>query len=196
MKRLTTDTPDGNFETMLNFVFGKDGWAHIRHDGENADVPLTEWARKQCLSHGCDEFPAETPEEVDQDISDCMMACPDCPVALAYCFASQAVHLRGRLKMYEDILFAEDGAELISREQLRTMVTQPPNPPLTLEELREMDGDAVWICAPDGSNGMWALVDLEYALCRTAKGGLAIFDTYGKTWLAYRRKPEEVKNAK
>lgn len=67
----------------------------------------------------------------------------------------------------------------------------PPNDPLTLEELREMDGEPVWICDPDGSDGMWALVDLEYELCRTAKGGIAIFDTYGKTWLAYRRKPEE-----
>lgn len=68
---------------------------------------------------------------------------------------------------------------------------EPPNDPLTLEQLREMDGEAVWICDPDGSDGMWALVDLEYELCRTAKGGIAIFDTYGKTWLAYRRKLEE-----
>lgn len=129
MKRLTTDTPDGNFETMLNFVYGKDGWAHIRHDGENEDVPLTEWARKQCLNRGCDEFPEETPEEIDEDICDCMMAFPDCPVALAYCFASQAVHLRDRLKMYEDILFAEDGTELVSLEQLRTMASKTPNQP-------------------------------------------------------------------
>lgn len=67
MKRLTTETPDGNFETMLNFVYGKDGWAHIRHDGENADVPLTECARKQCLNRGCDEFPAESAEEIDEE---------------------------------------------------------------------------------------------------------------------------------
>ena len=42
MKRLTTETPDGNFETMLNFVFSKDGWAHIRHDGNEGTVPLTQ----------------------------------------------------------------------------------------------------------------------------------------------------------
>lgn len=70
-------------------------------------------------------------------------------------------------------------------------ITLPPNDPLTLDELREMDGEPVWICDPDGTDGMWALVDLEHALCRTAKGGIAIFDTYGKSWLAYRRKPEE-----
>ena len=142
MNRLTTDTPDGNFETMLNFVYGKDGLAHIRHDGENADVSLTEWARKQCLSQGCGEFPAETPEEINQEICDCMMYFPDCPIALAYCFASQAVHLRDRLKMYEDTLFAEDGAELISLDRLREVVSQKDNPPLPLEELREMDGSS------------------------------------------------------
>lgn len=64
------------------------------------------------------------------------------------------------------------------------------NEPLTPDQLLEMDGEPVWICDPDGSDGILALVDLEYELCRTAKGGLAIFDTYGKTWLAYRRKPE------
>ena len=82
-------------------------------------------------------------------------------------------------------------AELAQAEKDGRLVVLPPNDPLTLEALREMDGEPVWICDPDGSDGMWALVDLEYELCRTAKGGIAIFDTYGKTWLAYRRKPEE-----
>ena len=72
MKRLTTDNPSGNFETMLNFVYGKDGWAHIRHDGENADVPLTEWARKQCSKEYCIELPERT-EDIDTEICDCVM---------------------------------------------------------------------------------------------------------------------------
>lgn len=42
MKRLTTETPNDNFGTMLNYVYGKDGWVYIRHDGENGDVPLAE----------------------------------------------------------------------------------------------------------------------------------------------------------
>lgn len=162
MKRLTTDTPDGNFETVLNFVYGENGWAHIRHDGENADVSLTEWARKQCLNCGCDEFPSGTPMEIDLEISGCMMDYPGCLVALAYCFASQAVHLRSRLKMYEDILFAEDGTELVSIEHLRTMVTQLPNPPLTLEELRELDGEPVWVEFPKCQEASgWMLVDVN-----------------------------------
>lgn len=66
MKRLTTDIPSGNFETMLNFVYGKDGWAYIRRDGEHEDVRLTAWAKRQCKLHGCDEVWTEMPEEIDQ----------------------------------------------------------------------------------------------------------------------------------
>ena len=192
MKRLTTDKPDGNFETMLNFVYGKDGWAHIRHDGENADVPMTEWARKQCLSHGCDEFPTEDPVEIDQDICDCMMDYPGCPVALAYCFAIQAVHMRNRLKMYEDILFAEDGTERISLEQLWAMATPPPNPPLTLEELREMDGEPVWVefpKCPEASG--WMLVSVNRHCVYDGLLGDCDFENCGKAWLAYRRRLKE-----
>ena len=191
MKRLTTDNPQDNFETMVNFVYGKDGWAHIRYDGENENVPLTEWARKQCLSRACYEFPAKSAEDIDLEICDCMMDFPDCPVALAYCFASQAVHLRDRLKMYEDILFAEDGTELISLDRLREMVSQNDNPPLTLEELREMDGEPVWISYGGG-------VGFYDIFCGVSTEDIAQFlipalpiSTYGKTWLAYRRKPEE-----
>ena len=121
MKRLTTDTPDGNFATMLNLVFGKDGWAHIRHDGEEGTVPLTQWAKAQCILHGCGEFSAETPQEIDEAICDCMMDFPDCPIGLAYCFAVQASHLRGRLKMYEDIFFADDGTERLTLDDLREL---------------------------------------------------------------------------
>lgn len=77
--------------------------------------------------------------------------------------------------------------DIVMMIQTAPTIAPPPNDPLTLDELREMDGEPIWICDPDGSNGMWALVDFEYELCRTAKGGLAIFDIYGKTWLAYRR---------
>lgn len=120
MKRLTTDTPDGNFETLLNLVFGKDGWAHIGHDGGDESIPLIQWARAQCISQGCEYCPADTPEEIDEEISDCLtMDFPGCPTALAYGFAIQACHLRNRLKMYEDVLFAEDGTELLALDNLR-----------------------------------------------------------------------------
>lgn len=122
MNRLTYDNPEGNFETMLNFVFGQDGWAHIRYDGEDENVPLTKWVKAQCLLRGCDDFPAETPQEIDELVCECVRDCPDCPIALAYCFASQAVHLRDRLKMYEDVLFDEEGKGRLTLAELQALV--------------------------------------------------------------------------
>ena len=103
MKRLTTDTPNNNFETAMNFVRGG-GWATIRAVGDEEYVPLTDWAKAQCIAHGCDEFPGTTAEEIDEVISDCIMDEGTCPIALAYAFATQAVHLRDRLKAIEDVL--------------------------------------------------------------------------------------------
>lgn len=40
--RPTTDSPNGNFETILNFVHGKDGWAHI-YDEDGKEVNLIIW---------------------------------------------------------------------------------------------------------------------------------------------------------
>lgn len=63
--------------------------------------------------------------------------------------------------------------------------------PLTPEELREIDGEPVWVVSQDGRNeSCWMLVDAEYNLCREAHGGMAVFENNGKTWMAYRRKPE------
>lgn len=102
MKRLTTDCATDNFGVMMNYVFGRNGWAHIISDGDHDNVPLTAWAKEQCIKRGCDEFPGETPEEIDETLCDCLTDGDGCPVSLAYCFASQACHLRDRLKQYED----------------------------------------------------------------------------------------------
>lgn len=63
------------------------------------------------------------------------------------------------------------------------------NAPLTLEELREMDGEPVWIARPCGIHGNWTLVDAKDEVCQTVRGEIALFDGYGAHWLAYRRKP-------
>jgi len=195
MNRLTTEFPKENFEIMLNYVYGKEGWAHIRHDGEKEDVPLTQWARTQCLRRGCGEFPAELPEEIDEALCGCMMDAPDCLVALAYCFACQASHLRSRLKLYEDVLFSTDGKELMTLDMLRERIIDLNNAPLTLEELRELAGEPVWL-AGCGLN-RWDIFS------STTTDGLVCFvkaalplSQYGKTWAAYRRKPEGYKNEK
>ena len=87
-----------------------------------------------------------------------------------------------------------DGMIKALREAEEVTAAQQPNDPLTLEELREMDGEPVWIIPMRGSGGFrtWMLVDAEYELCREAHGEMAVFENCGKTWLAYRRRPEEV----
>lgn len=60
------------------------------------------------------------------------------------------------------------------------------NDPLTMDELREMDGEPVW-CA---RWGVWGLVDIGFAAVITRKGDLDINDE-GIHERLYRRKPEE-----
>ncbi|WP_462385240.1 hypothetical protein [Intestinibacillus massiliensis] len=129
MDRLTNDNPQGNFETMLNYVFGKDGYAYIRSDGESDEpVLLTEWARKQCLERHCDVAPDGTPDDVDQSICDCAFYRPECPIFLAYTFACQAVHMRDRCKAYEDAIPFPDlprAAELVKADDKGLCVVLP-----------------------------------------------------------------------
>ena len=68
------------------------------------------------------------------------------------------------------------------------------NEPLTLAELRKMDGEPVWVEFQDGSGGCWGLVHITVFNHIVFANGL--FCTvgkpyYGKTWMAYRQKPEE-----
>ena len=70
----------------------------------------------------------------------------------------------------------------------------PPNEPLTLEQLREMDGEPVWIANPDALEyGRWGIVDGVYQAeddqVLMLRGDYSCH-YYGKTWLAYRRPPE------
>ena len=69
-----------------------------------------------------------------------------------------------------------------------------PNEPLTIEQLREMDGEPVWIVdiGPHKWYGPgWAIVDRDNCLVRTAKNWNPVFfERYGERWLAYRRPKE------
>ena len=66
--------------------------------------------------------------------------------------------------------------------------------PLTLDELQKMDGETVWVEFQDGSGGCWGLVHITmFNHVVLANGLYCTFGKpyYGKTWLAYRQKPEE-----
>ena len=69
-----------------------------------------------------------------------------------------------------------------------------PNASLTLEELREMDGEPVYII--EGTYSYYALIsgvlDRVVWLISRWDEREVLTDDYGKTWLAYRRKPEGV----
>ena len=73
----------------------------------------------------------------------------------------------------------------------------PPNEPMTLEQLREMDGEPVWgkslITDKPGEWFIVRVVEMSKAwfiACAGATQGFGDKDTYGTTWLAYRRPPE------
>ena len=101
MNRLTTDNPQNNIEVVMNMVYGKDGWQHIRH-GEDG-MPTVDFCLMLCKERGCttpDDYGADTNERKDEMLCDC--AFENCPVATVYAALSGFGHVRGRLKMYED----------------------------------------------------------------------------------------------
>ena len=63
--------------------------------------------------------------------------------------------------------------------------------PLTLDELREIDGEPVWVQSPGVPEyGRWAIVEGVGENCLFLHDDFTCHN-YGKTWLAYRQKPEE-----
>ena len=68
------------------------------------------------------------------------------------------------------------------------------NEPLTADELRDMDGEPVYIHSDTfpGDCG-WRVVKKASVLdIQFTDGDCFLFTFYGKSWIAYRRKPEEV----
>ena len=64
------------------------------------------------------------------------------------------------------------------------------NQPLTLDELRKMDGEPVWVQSPGVPEyGRWAIVEGVGENCLFLHDDFTCHD-YGKTWLAYRHKKE------
>lgn len=72
----------------------------------------------------------------------------------------------------------------------------PPNDPLTLAQLLEMNGKPVWLVGVSSINGFRG----HWNICEWVDGKTVNFphcgespnlELLGKTWFAYRRKPEE-----
>lgn len=89
-----------------------------------------------------------------------------------------------------------DGMIKALREAEEVTAAQQPNDPLTLEELREMDGEPVWVVPLND----FEILPANYLVNAYAEqivvdkfGAYLDFEDYGKTWLAYRHKTETMK---
>lgn len=92
-------------------------------------------------------------------------------------------------------IVAKDKEDVCAKWNCRTV---PPNAPLTLDELRQMEGEPVWIVGVSCINnfkGHWDICDWQHLDGNTPffsySGEGADPDLFGVTWLAYRRRPEE-----
>ena len=102
-KRLTTNEPEDNVETMLNYARCKDKEVFI-YDEQGNEVKLTEYIAK----HAQEECEV-TAEDV---MEGCCFECMDCPLGILNTIAIQAAELRHRLSELEDKLEAGKLVEL------------------------------------------------------------------------------------
>ena len=111
----------------------------------------------------------------------------------------RAAHTESKWPGTEDTLEALDMAISALRQQETVTEHHELNEPLTLDELRQMDGEPVWVEFQDGSGGCWGLVHItmfNHVVFTHVVFTNGLYCTvgkpyYGKTWLAYRQKPEE-----
>ena len=109
---------------------------------------------------------------------------------------SYALHHEGwgDCPLCTDGAYSTMGRMLFDTAEDAISALSPPNEPLTLDELREMEGEPVWIVdvGPHKWYGPgWAIVDRDNCLVSTVKNWNAVFfESYGERWLAYRRPPE------
>lgn len=92
-KRLTTNEPQSNVETMLNYARCKDKEVFI-YDEQGNDVKLTEYIAK----HAQEEC-GVTAEDI---MEGCCFECMDCPLGILNTIAIQAAELHYRLAELED----------------------------------------------------------------------------------------------
>ena len=76
--------------------------------------------------------------------------------------------------------------------EIETLTSHEPNTPLTLEELRGMCGEPVWLESKSIKDSYWVIFNgfCDKVACFVCAAPRLI-DDYGKGWLTYRRKPEE-----
>lgn len=111
--------------------------------------------------------------------------------------------LRGKFADVLNSTYTDDYAKVFVAGLYAAMnmpTITPPNEPLTLEQLQEMDGKPVW-CKYIGDTtfaSRWMIVDCEMNKCSSGEWELPFEDdpddAYGRTWIAYRCPPEGEKD--
>ena len=204
MKRLTSNnTFEMNMtELALNQVSVENGWAwYLKAPEDECSVcDLIRSAATKGLK--LEEIELD-PNLTDEELGDVMLEWlqfgetePEGILAILYRALWAMGEVRERLKLYEDICFDADGAELLTSGILKGVRHALSNEPLTIKQLREMDGEPVWVVSTDGSfEPCWGLINCLDKNVYDSENEFCPFRQYGKTWLAYRRKPEVLENA-
>lgn len=133
-------------------------------------------ALRQCgsVGAGCDGCPFENSGAFDEDW---------CGDALVRAAADRLEGYVDRCKRYAD--------------EIMELREQQSNDPLSLDELRQMDGEPVWVVWLDGRlKSRWHIVGSSLWIEMFTEWDGAFSLDYGKTWLAYRHKTEDVNNGK
>lgn len=75
------------------------------------------------------------------------------------------------------------------------VTVQEPQEPITLKELRQMEGEPVFLVIENLDVQRWAILDFSGDERTSFQNGLRLSnEVYGKTWICYRHKPKEVQN--
>ena len=104
----------------------------------------------------------------------------------------RAAELLSEVMVLDDPEMAEAHRVAISalRQQEHFREVTKKVEPLTLDELRQMDGEPVWVQSPGVPEyGRWAIVEGVGENCLFLHDDFTCHE-YGKTWLAYRNKKE------
>lgn len=88
----------------------------------------------------------------------------------------------------------EDGLSYWDAIDMALSTLTPPNEPLTLEELREMNEVPVWVQnLEEPAKSQWRLLYWDrrkYLVLQGISVRGYLLEEYGESWLAYRRSPE------
>lgn len=123
MNRLTTDNPQGNFETMMNYAYAKDGNVTLRYGAGKDDIDLCEYMETvaKCQYSGLTAN--------DYMESACLECDRDCPFGILYAVSTQAAELRARLKVFEDI---EDKKHTFQKPVVQQLAVQDSKFPVEM----------------------------------------------------------------